>query len=349
MRIVETAGSENQANAIAFLTAQSVTETPFLSACDRVERRRQFAPDVDLLLARQNEDGGWGVDEGCESDSLSTSLALMALKVANINAPAIQSGVNYLTSTQNPDGGWSLAAHEESQVFHTSHALLALDKLRLQFAVTPFQQRAINYLRGKQNADGGYGNTTSGPESTAFETSLALLAISDAGQPLTTTDALAISYLNNTQLSNGSWADDAYSTALAVRALAFPKDTDGDGISDDCETANGLNPTDSSDATLDSDGDGLANLEECRGGCTRPNNPDTDGDMVSDGDEVADGSDPCDSASRNRAPVISSQAVTTARENENYSYQVQATDADNDMLSFTLLRAPAGMTVSKAG
>lgn len=40
------------------------------------------------------------------------------------------------------------------------------------------------------------------------------------------------------------------------------EDRDGDGIPDEWELANGLNPEDPSDAHLDSDGDGFTNLEE---------------------------------------------------------------------------------------
>lgn len=43
---------------------------------------------------------------------------------------------------------------------------------------------------------------------------------------------------------------------------ACDSDDDNDGISDAVETANNLNPNDASDALLDSDGDGLSNLDE---------------------------------------------------------------------------------------
>ena len=49
-------------------------------------------------------------------------------------------------------------------------------------------------------------------------------------------------------------------------------DTDGDGIQNYWETANGLNPNSNTDAALDNDGDGYTNLQEFLAG-TNPNDP----------------------------------------------------------------------------
>ncbi|MFC1780447.1 carboxypeptidase regulatory-like domain-containing protein [Patescibacteria group bacterium] len=70
-------------------------------------------------------------------------------------------------------------------------------------------------------------------------------------------------------------------------------DSDDDGMTDECEIENGLDPNDPSDALEDPDGDGLTNLEECNLG-TDPNNDDTDDDGIPDGWEVDNGLDPLD-------------------------------------------------------
>jgi hypothetical protein len=62
-------------------------------------------------------------------------------------------------------------------------------------------------------------------------------------------------------------------------------DTDGDGMPNDYETANGFNPGNGADAGQDADSDGLTNLQEFLRG-TNPKVADSDGDGLSDGYEV---------------------------------------------------------------
>ena len=51
----------------------------------------------------------------------------------------------------------------------------------------------------------------------------------------------------------------------------------------------------------------------------------------------------------NTPPTITSSAVTTIMAGETYHYDVQASDIDNDPLSFSLLAAPVGMTIDEFG
>ncbi|HYM61375.1 MAG TPA: carboxypeptidase regulatory-like domain-containing protein [Thermoanaerobaculia bacterium] len=94
-------------------------------------------------------------------------------------------------------------------------------------------------------------------------------------------------------------------------SVATALDTDGDGMPDDWEIANGFNPNDPSDAAQDADGDGLTNLQEYLLG-TNPRKADTDGDGIRDGLEVQTGSDPLDPNSYNLRGALRSVVVTPA-------------------------------------
>jgi hypothetical protein len=110
-------------------------------------------------------------------------------------------------------------------------------------------------------------------------------------------------------------------------------DSDGDGLPDDWELANGLDPNSSADAFKDGDLDGLSALEEFGLGLdpqkddtdgdrlldgeegtfgTNPLLYDSDGDQVGDGLEVLAGSHPLDSNSANLGPILESLTVQPA-------------------------------------
>lgn len=97
-------------------------------------------------------------------------------------------------------------------------------------------------------------------------------------------------------LDTADFDDDGLSNLSEITATSpadpqtdpLNSDTDGDGLPDGWEVANGLNPSDGSNehgANGDPDNDGLVNLLEHQFG-TDPNDPDSDTDGLSDGDEV---------------------------------------------------------------
>jgi hypothetical protein len=75
--------------------------------------------------------------------------------------------------------------------------------------------------------------------------------------------------------------------AVPTSIVPPSSDTDGDGMDDAFETANGLNPN-VDDSLGDLDSDGMTNFAEYLKN-TKPNNPDTDGDGVRDGAETDTG------------------------------------------------------------
>ncbi len=88
---------------------------------------------------------------------------------------------------------------------------------------------------------------------------------------------------NSSDTDNDGLSD--YAEINTYHTNATNPDTDGDGMPDGWEVQYELNPTNSSDAALDADNDGLTNVQEYQHN-TNATNPDTDGDSMPDGWEV---------------------------------------------------------------
>jgi hypothetical protein len=171
---------------------------------------------AESLAAMQNGDGGWGYGKGYGSNVLETALALRALKSASYsNMGQLGAGVSYLTSQQNADSGWTFVAADTSHVFYTAHTTIALEVLQGDFSVAQYIHGGVEWLKTQIRGDGGFGT---GGVSNPYETGLSLAAMIK-GDPTASEITDAWSYLESTQLPNGSWNDDAYSTAMAIYGL----------------------------------------------------------------------------------------------------------------------------------
>ncbi len=113
-------------------------------------------------------------------------------------------------------------------------------------------------------------------------------------------------------------------------------DSDGDGLPDDYERANGLDPNDPVDAEEDQDSDGLSALQEFGLG-TNPRNADTDGDGISDGEEVSPGQD---------GFVTNPLVADTDGDGINDGLEVTTGTDPTDSSSFNLAAALSGLQVS---
>lgn len=111
-----------------------------------------------------------------------------------------------------------------------------------------------------------------------------------------------------------------------IHSLPNNTDTDNDSMPDGWEYNNGLNPVNSSDATLDSDNDGLLNIYEYLNG-TNPQNNDTDDDGMSDLFEIQYNLNPNDSS--DALMDIDNDGLNNLQEFQNHT-DPRDDDTDND-------------------
>lgn len=234
LRILNRSDTTNYADAVLWLQGYIVKTADYISERITVLPTTEGEDLKNILAYLDATAYAWGGYKDFKVNILDTALALRALKAVDYqDGELIGSALNYLTSTQNHDGGWGFCSSSqggcqngaESGVYMTA---LVSSTLR-QFDITPDIATAINgatkYLTAHQNLDGGFGfDALSGEaRSTIYETALAYMALMGV-----TTDATvlrgAVDHLKATQSEDGSWLQDPYATALAVRALHYSED-----------------------------------------------------------------------------------------------------------------------------
>lgn len=167
---------------------------------------------LDELQSRVQTDGGFSPFRDYQSSLLDTIFALSALVKTNRQSDLIPAMVEYIASAQQIDGGFKLKLDEQSSIYVSSQASLALQLVRGQFDVSSELTGVTQYLLSQRNATDSWDSN--------WQTALALLAIinvnTDQAQYQT-----GIDELNTAQLANGSWDNDVYTTALALRIQAI--------------------------------------------------------------------------------------------------------------------------------
>jgi hypothetical protein len=166
---------------------------------------------INELLVRQNDDGGFGHQDGFDSTPLDTAYALNALTAAKYrNANVIGRTISYLVAEQADDGGYSVGYESPSSVMATSLVAIALKHYLFSYNIAPTLNSAMEYLYAQQNTNEAWNSS--------WETSLALLALIPA-----TTDtsryAGAVAVLQTSQSADGDWGDSPYTTSMAISAI----------------------------------------------------------------------------------------------------------------------------------
>lgn len=208
-------GQPAYAIARGFINNDAVFNTEFLARKITVNANAgsDVSALVNALLVNQNGDGGFGDDTGQASSILSTAFALQALAAANYSSSQpVAAAIGFLMNRQGVSGGWADGGNAES-VHLTALAMRSLWYSRHIYLDVPTAlNRAQAFLLSKRDAAGLWGET--------FDSALSLIALAPYLPDLTSVTG-SVASLRAGQLANGSWGNDAYTTALALRALSI--------------------------------------------------------------------------------------------------------------------------------
>jgi squalene-hopene/tetraprenyl-beta-curcumene cyclase len=220
-----------------------------LPPAEGLRERTQDAIDraVEWVEGMQSDGGGWGafdadntralvralpfLDFGEVIDEPSADVTAHALEmlaaVGRTDSEAAQAGLRWLLGQQEADGSW-FGRWGINHVYGTGAALPALLAMGLSPENPPIR-KAVAWLRSHQNDDGGWGEDPRSyddpqwigrGDSTASQTSWALLALHAAGEQLEESAAVerGVAWLLATQRPDGTWDEPQYT------GTGFPSD-----------------------------------------------------------------------------------------------------------------------------
>ena len=164
---------------------------------------------LNTLVDLQNSDGGFGAITDLPSNSQDTAWAVRALAASRSTTSAAINAVKWLLSAQQSEGSWTLVTDGDTVVI-TALVVQSLAPYRQQSSVQAALSKARSWLTAQRNASQTWSDD--------LHTAHALLAVLP-GLSTADTVQVAVADLRQSQLANGSWANDPYITALALRAL----------------------------------------------------------------------------------------------------------------------------------
>ena len=180
-------------------------------ARNRLELGQSAAAQLETLLASQQDDGGFPALPGLQSEALTTAWALGALDRAGRGGQTEAArALGYLIDSQQVDGGWPAAAGNASHIVPTALVAQVLHAYQNRYVLTQPIANALAFLQAAQQPSQGFGET--------FETAYVLDALVVLGVERSSLEPIA-NALAATQAPDGSFENDAFVTALALRAL----------------------------------------------------------------------------------------------------------------------------------
>lgn len=149
---------------IAWLKSQNIQNNDYLFRLLKIPTFQEEM-GMDVLLEKQNMDGGWPLSTGYESDVLDTTLAMdVLLSVTNEKSNELERALVYLINNQNADGGWSYINKQESSTLLTAKIIIIYEKSkRINPLFNPLLESSLSkakkYLISNKDSDGTWGIT----------------------------------------------------------------------------------------------------------------------------------------------------------------------------------------------
>ena len=204
---------------------------------------------TDADTADQDEGFTWTIDAG-DGSPVETLVAGTPSPQTGSHVFATP-GIYTVTATATDQvGGESIAATHTITIRDLTAPVFTSVSPNLEVPATSAGGAVVNYAAATATDNSG-----AAPAVTYSKASGSMFAVGTTPVVMTATDA----------------AGNAATASFNIAVQPFTGDTDGDGMTDQYEIANGFDPEDANDGPLDSDGDLLTNFQEFQAG-TNPNN-----------------------------------------------------------------------------